>query len=218
MGKKTLLLICTFFLCSTLALARAGTAGAQENKIFLYPSYYEVSAPGEEFEIYINITVTHAIDFFAIQNITWDPDIIELRYGNESDFVEGPYMSEYGTTGFVVTGINQTAGRVDEAMNGYISMSERPPGSGNLFKILFRGKAEGETLISMEYAYLLDAYSDPEWYLDPTNGLVLEPGTVHVIPEFPSVILMLLLLIVITSVLIISTARSRKRQSHIDRS
>lgn len=210
MGKKTLLLICTLFIWITLAAPRTVEAHP-ENKIFVYPASLQVNAPGEIFEIYINITVEHAIDFFAIQNITWNPNIIELRYGNESDFIEGEYMKDYGTTGFVVTGINQTTGRINEAMNGYISISERPPGSGNLFKIIFRGKAVGQTTISMESAYLLDAITDPEWYLDPSNGLILEDGTVTIIPEFPTVILMLLLLIAATtSTLLASKVRSKK--------
>jgi hypothetical protein len=208
MKKKTLLLIYTFLIC--IILARARTAEAQDqNKIFVYPSYLEVSAPGQEFEISINITIAHDFDFFAIQNITWNPNIIELKYGNESDFVEGDYMKAYGTTGFVVTGINQTTGRVNEAMNGYITVSKAPAGSGNLFKILFRGKAVGQTVIAMESAYILDTYDDPEWYLAPENGLVLEDGTVNVLPEFSTTILMLFLLIATASTLLASKLRPK---------
>lgn len=206
MGKKRLLLICTLFLC--IILTRAKTTEAQQPtcKIIVHPSYYEVSAPGEEFEIYINITDAPEIDFWAIQNITWDPNIIELRYGNESDFVEGSYMQPYGTTGFVVTGINQTAGRVEEAMNGYLTISYRPPGSGDLFKILFRGKAVGSTMISMESAYLLNS-KDPDWYLLPE----LESGSVVVIPEFSNLLLPLFLVTTAASALIASKIKSKKR-------
>lgn len=210
MKKKMLTVASLLFICFILAQPR--TTNAQEEcTIAISPSTITVDAPDMDFIVNVTIITAPNMDFYTINNITWDDSIIGLKTGTETDLVEGSFMKNFGSTVFAVYGLY--AGRIEDIGCGFLTLSYAN-GSGLLFQIKFHSKAVGTTTIDIGYAMLLDATSHthpPEWYLDPSNGLTLSSGTVDVIPEFSASIL-LPLLAAATLIAIIATKSLRKRQ------
>jgi len=210
MRKKMLPLLIMFLLC--VLLARAGTTNADVLGTISVGPVPTISAPGIEFNVTVSINVSPKIDFYIIEPITWNPDIIELKNGGTlADIVEGPFMKNAGSTVFVPMGINNALGKIDQISCGFLDVVD-VNGSGVLFTIQFRSKAVGETPIDIGYAVLLNSLVDPEWYLDPSNGLELNDGSVTVVPEFSASVLLPLLLIATIIAIIAAKALPRKRQ------
>jgi hypothetical protein len=206
MEKKTLPLICAVLLC--IILANAGTVDAQTLTIGVYPTSLTVDAPGQLFTIYINITDAPTMDFYDMYNITWNPDVLELETGTEADIVEGPFMKAFGTTITLVQDIEP--GRIGDIACGFLTVSFAE-GSGNLFEIKFRGKAEGVSDIYIEYAYVLNGSSLVDEFFQED----LPYSTVTVIPEFPASMLLPLFLIATAIAVVTVTVWSRKRRMPI---
>jgi hypothetical protein len=200
MKKKILLLICAFFLCTSLTGIRKTEAGI--STIYVWPSTITVDAPGQPFNVYINITGAPVMDFWDIYNITWDNSIISLQHGTDVDLVEGPYMKNNGSTVFVATGIEP--GRIGEVCCGFTTTST-VYGDGNLFYIKFTATAVGTTQIQIGYSYLLLGVNGVD---EPT----LTPGTVNVIPEFSASVLLPLFLLATMIAILAATFQSRKRR------
>jgi hypothetical protein len=203
MKKKILLLICAFFVCISLLGVRK-TEAAGISTMYVWPSTIDVSAPGQLFTVYINITNCPTMDFYDIYNITWDSNIIQLQHGTDADLVEGPFMKNNGNTIFVSTGIEP--GKIGEVACGFtvVSTSE---GDGNLFLIKFNATAVGTTQIIIGYSYLL-------WGVSGVDEPNLTPGTVNVIPEFSASVLLPLLLAATAIAIIAARISTRKKPVH----
>lgn len=211
MEKKTLTLACMFILC--IILARAGTADAADTAIMAVdPPSKIVDAPNLSFTINVTLSIAHKIDFFDIYDITWDSTVLELETGTGADIVEGPYMKAFGSTLFTFTGINNAIGKIGEVACGYLTASEAN-GTGVLFSIKFKSKAAGISPITIGHeTYLLDSKTNASWYMDSTNGLQINDGSVNVIPEFPTSVLLPLFLVATTIAIAAATLSSRKRR------
>ena len=200
MGKKTLALISTLFLC--IILTRAGTVDAQASTIAVIPASQTIALPGQLFSVDITITSVPASTQYIINNITWDPNIIELEHGTEADIIQGPFL---GGAIFLVT-ISATPGQIDEVTEARLTGTKS--GSGILFTINFRSKAAGVTQVKIGFAIF---YSG----LLPSDIPNVNNATVTVTPEFPASMLLPLFLTATSIVLIVATVWSRKRRSHI---
>lgn len=204
MKKKILPLFCILFIC--IIMMRTGTANAQEPIVAFKPATMTINQPGTSFAV--NITVTNAVNItqFIIQNITWNPSVLQVN--TTSQIVEGPFLKNVDTTVFLTKPPNNIQGRLPEITCITLNL-KKASGNGTLCTIWFYAKAAGETQLSFsEATYLLDI--DQVIYPQVTNG------TVTVIPEFPASMLLPLFLIVTTTItLIATTVRSRRRQGHI---
>lgn len=199
MGKKTLPLLCTLLI--VIILTRAGTADAQVSTLAVDPPTKTVDNPGLLFTVDIKITNAPTMMQYIITNIMWDPNIIELETGTESDVVKGPFLG--GDVFLVTIGL---PGFIDEVTEA--KLSGTTSGSGTLFTIKFRSKAMGTTNITIEYGSRL------------LNGLTIADfpnrnnGTVTVVPEFPASMLLPLFLTA-TAITFIAATVLRKRRSYI---
>lgn len=170
MGKESCLAY-TLLLCITLATIEA--ANAQTSTIYVYPTSKTINAPGQLFTIDINIANAPPMDFYAIQNITWNPDVIELQHGNYTDIVEGSFLKRIPGSETVIVATVEP-GRISDMGCGFLTNSTTE-GNGTLFSIKFRSKGTGNSNIEIGYAYILDMGRDPEWFELPNlkNGTVI---------------------------------------------
>lgn len=183
MEKKTLLLIFSILLFASLAATEKASAGT--STIAVYPTNVTVDQPGQEFNITIKITNAPQGTQYIINNITWNPAYIELRTGTDADIVEGPFMKTFGPTTFLAQGF--FAGRIGEVTCALMSGEVTEGSSGDLFIIRFRSKAVGTTNVNIQIAYFL-------WELEVVDEPTLQGGTVTVIPEFSTAILLIFLM------------------------
>jgi len=198
MGKKTLLLTCTFLLC--IFLARAGTVDAAISTVAVNPPSLTVLQPNQSFTVIINITNAPTMTQYLL-NITWDPDVLELETGTEADVVEGPFLKSFGSTIFLVK--TPEPDRLPEVTCGLLYGYAN--GDGDLFTIKFRSKAVGVSDINIAYCVLFNELV----VADIPN---LQKGTVTVLPEFTAFMLLLLLLTTTAFALITKKVWSRKRR------
>jgi hypothetical protein len=205
MRKKIPLLFCSFLICVILAETR--TANAQTSTMAVDPASLEIAAPGELFTVNITITNAPIITQFIINDLTWDPDILELETGTVNDFVEGPFLKSVpgSTTVWLVQA--PQIGRAPEISNAYMTGGPCPGGDGVLFTIRFRAKANGTSSIHVDAAWLLNG-------LQIADTPTLENGSVIVIPEFPTSMVIPAFLIT-TTVTLIAAIVLRKRRNPI---
>jgi hypothetical protein len=137
----TILLICTFLSC--IPLARAETSSSGISTIYVWPASKVVN-PSDLFTLYFNISGAPTCDFWNIYNITWDPTVIQLEHGTDADIVEGPFFKAHGSTIIVAAGVNNTKGQIWNIACGFLSGGPAS-GSGNLFYIKFKAKANPST-------------------------------------------------------------------------
>jgi len=200
MGKKTLLLICTLLLC--ILLIRTGTTNAQLSTVAVNPASLTVDQPNELFNVTITITDAPEMTQFIINNITWDPTVLELETGTETDIVEGPFLKSFGSTVFLTQSI--TSGKIGE-VTCVLSSEGYASGSGDLFTIKFRSKAEGISDINIGFCVLLKE-------LDVADLPQLQNGTITVIPEFPMHMFLIVFLLVTTTIALMARSQMRKRR------
>lgn len=204
MEKKILPLFCMLFMC--MITMRTGTASAQGPIVSIDPATITVNQPNTAFAV--NITVTNAVNItqFIIQNMTWNPNILQVNL--TSDIVEGPFLKAVDTTVFLAKPPNNTIGRLPEVTCITLTL-KKVSGNGTLYTIWFFAKATGVTQLSFSSAtYLLD--------IDQVIYPETEDGAITVIPEFPTSMLLPLFLIITTAItLIATTVRSRRRLGHI---
>lgn len=204
--KIPLLLFCLSLICVMLAGTRA--ANAQLSTISVDPPSQDINEPAILFTVNITITDAPTLTQFIIKNITWNPDVVELETGTIDDFVEGPFLKEFGGTVWLVKKPDNVTGIAPEVSGAYISGGPCPGGDGVLFTIKFRSKAVGSSDIHLQIAWLLDG-------LNMADTPTLEDGTVTVIPEFPMSILLPIFLIATTTIAILAkTLISRRRQEY----
>jgi hypothetical protein len=180
------------------------------------PPSKTVDGPGLSFTINVTLSIAHKIDFFDIYDITWNSTVLELETGTDDDIVEGPYMKAFGTTVFTFAGINNTIGTIGEVACGYLTSSEAN-GTGVLFSIKFKSTDDaraGDTspIAIGDGTYLLDAKTDQSWFMNSTNGLQIDDGSVNIVPEFPASVLLPLFLVATTIAIAAATLSSRKRR------
>lgn len=204
MNRKTLILLSTF----TLLLILAGTAktNAQELTMAIYPSTIQVDAPGMDFDVNVTIANMPRADFFDIYNITWDPDIIELRTGSDADIVEGPFMKSFGTTVFAVTYVDNVNGRIDNVACGFLTLVFAE-GNGVLFTIKFKSKGIGTTIIDIQEGWVYNMSHQPE---PQAWNATIQTGTVNVVPEFPSSTILAIFLTATTIAILAAKTRKPK--------
>ena len=197
MGSKKLLLICTFLLY--MILARTGTANALgESTIYVDPPTKTVNTPGENFNVTVKVTNGPFMTQYAT-NLTWNPAVIELQTGTESDVVKGTFLN--GEM-FLVT-IGTTPGRIAEITEA--KLAGVASGSGTLFTVKFRSKAVGVTPININFAVFLNG-------LDVADEPTRNNATVTVLPEFPATLLLSFFLTATAIAFIAKTMLSRKRR------
>ena len=203
MEKKIIPLFCVLFIC--IIMIRTGTANAQGIVAF-NPITITVDQPGTMFAV--NITVTNAPNMtqFILQNITWNPNVLQLNSTDE--VVEGPFLKAVDTTMFLCKEPNNTEGRLPEITDITLHL-KTTSGNGTLCTIWFFAKATGVSQLSFSQdTYLLN--------VDQPIDLETEDGTVTVVPEFPASILLPLFLIITSAItLLATTVRSRRRQGQI---
>ena len=204
MGKKALLLICTFFLC--IVLARTGTVDAGISTLAVYPSSQIVSQPGKYFTVNFTITGAPALTQWIVNNITWNPAVVSLATNTTGDIIEGPFLKAFGATTFLVTP-NPTEAKIDEA-TCILSIATGSGGSGTLFTINFTSKAVGFSDIKIQVGVLLKG-------LELADLPNITNGTVTVVPEFPASMLLPLFLGATSTALIARTVWSRKRRIRV---
>lgn len=193
MRKKMLLLACVLIFCATLLKTETiNVHGDDEwpkgiSTISVSPATITVNQVDETFTV--NFTITNAPNMtqFIVNNITWNPAILQLNTGSDSDFVEGPFLKSFGSTVFMIGPVYPDEGRAEEVTCALISNYVTPNSSGLIFSITFRSKAVGESPIDIGFAILLCD-------LDVADEPTLQGGIVTVVPEFSSAIILLLLL------------------------
>jgi hypothetical protein len=203
MRKKTLALLSTFLLF--VILARTETADAQTMALAVDSKTVDISVT-QLFTVSINITNAPTMTQYIMTSITWDPAVLELETGTDADVVKGDFLA--GDV-FIAT-IGSMSGNIEEVTEGKLSGTKS--GSGNLFKIKFRAKTEGTSLVGIGFCILLNDLTP----VGDTTGLygyiAVTNGTIDVVPEFPIAMLLPCFLIVTTIAIIAATVWSRKRQ------
>lgn len=209
MRKKILLLLCSFLICGILAGVRTANAGT--STIAVYPPSQDIAEPGILFTVNFTIINAPTMTQYIINNITWNPNVVELETGTKADFVEGPYLKAYGGTVWLIQPPDNVAGYQEEVSAAFL-MDQGPasPGDGVLFTIKFRSKAVGSCDIHTDVAYILNG-------LNLVDTSTLEDGSVIVIPEFPASMIVPLFLILTTTIAVMAKiVWSRRRREHID--
>jgi hypothetical protein len=201
-----LLLTCAFLFC--LALPRTEPANAAISTISVSPSTITVDQPGMTFNVTFRLTNAPNMTQFIVNNITWNPAIIELATGSDNDFIEGPLLKSFGSTVFMTSYPSASDGIIDEVTCALLTTYVTPGSSGDIFTITFRSKIVGTTSIDIGYGILLRD-------LDIADEPTLQGGTVNVVPEFSPIVLLMLLL---SATVVALTAKNlgRKRQKTIN--
>lgn len=206
MKKVMLLLMCAFIFC--LALPRTEKVDAAISTIAVSPSTITVDQPGVQFNVTFTLTNAPNMTQFIVNNITWNPAIIELATGTDSDFVEGPLLKSFGSTVFMTSYPNASQGIIEEVTCALISEYVTPGSSGDIFTIKFRSKIVGSTPIDIGYGILLVD-------LDIADEPALQGGTVNVVPEFSPIVLLILLLSTTAIALKAKNFSSKKQKTNI---
>jgi len=124
--------------------------------------------PCDNFQVIVKVADAPEFTQYIIE-ISWDPNVLELQTGTADDVIQGPFMSGFGGTVFLVT--DPEPGRLPEVtealLAGYAS------GTGDLFYINFHAKGVGDSPITLERAVLLKELDVVP--CDPVHGIVHVP-------------------------------------------
>jgi hypothetical protein len=204
-GKKALCVSLILLLAVSVALVSIPSVHALVPLISLSPATISVSAPGQNFTVDVNVTdvsdlkgVVCMLDYNAsILNAT-----LVSKTAITNDATKWLPIDANGT--FHWDGpptINNTIGRVWVYPWGFTPFT----GSGAVLSITFTAIAAGNSNLHFYFTQLLDSMADEI----PHD---VEDGTVTVIPEFPTFIIVPLLLIATLAATLAKMFWSKKRK------
>jgi len=197
--KNKYLLLVPFILVTCMNIAMTSTVKAQEVVFAISPSTYEASEPGHTFQVNLTITdVTNLWSWMCV--ISWDPAVLSCVSVSKGPFIPDPVM-------WLAAPPNASA----IPSLSCISMTVPKTGyngSGTLATITFNATAVGNTYLRLTGTYLLDpkTTSTKPVLIEHT----VEDGTVTVVPEFPTSIILPLFLMATAGIAVLVKIFAKK--------
>ena len=206
--KNALYTILTLMLIASMTVASAQPAHATQQTILsVEPTEYEAPAPGHNFMISIVITNVSRLGAISFK-LGYNTTLLDAVWCSLTS------MSETWLSDFVPAPWNETIGIVDEqgyVVFGALAKDLLDPfiGSGAILTINFTATVTGSGLLDL-YETIVQGI-DPDLNIYPIEHEVVG-GSITVIPEFPTSLVMPLLLIATLAATFLGKFWSRKRE------
>jgi len=209
------------FLFITIATIGSITNEANAGTTIVAVVPTEIIVPPEDIgkTFQVNVTVTNVTDLYAWNiNVSWNPSV--LRFVGVP--VEGPFLKQGGTTAFMYSKINNTAGYINGAGISCTLLGTVPGvnGNGTLLILTFNATAIGVSPIDISSPVSKDVPRKTVLVKSDRKTLIPHEdvdGSVTVIPEFSGPILTAVFLaITLLAVALAKKASSLKRRVTIN--
>ena len=201
-NKFLLLILC--ILISSMAMT--SLVKATPETLAIYPPSHTVEELGEQFQV--NITIADVTDLWSyILDLSWNASILECI-----EVTEGPFMKNVAGTVFLSKA--PEPGYIPEITCSFLSIVGAS-GNGVLATVTFNATGIGETDLHIggPLAGEPDLIDNDEWPITVT----VEDGSITVIPEFPtSIILPLFLILTAIIAIMVKIAWPRRRRGPIN--
>lgn len=194
--RKTLVCIPLLLTITMLVVRLQSVVRATPTSIEVVPASLE-QEPGDSF--LVNVTVNDVTDLYLwMFRLRWNNTVLQLN-----SIEEGPFLQRGGETSGIwrnphnISDMN-AGGRIDEATCSLLGAVLGVDGNGTVATLNFTCLSLGDS--ALEFWEEAPYYESATDLLDSNLGSILHtatPGTVDVIPEFSSVILIAVFLLVI---------------------
>ena len=200
--RKVVVSTLLLFVITTFVIGLPGVARASPSSIEVVPASLE-QLPGDSF--LVNITVNDVTDLYLwMFRLRWNNTVLQLN-----SIEEGPLLQNEGDTSGIwlspptISEIN-IAGRIDEATCSLLGAVPGVDGSGMIATLNFTCLSMGDS--ALEFWEEASYYEPATDLLDSSLDSIphtATPGTVDVIPEFSSVMLIAVFLLTTLFVVIL---------------
>lgn len=220
--KKQILLIAFIFMLG-MAIAKPVQAQAPLGTIVVEPAVITDVLPGNTFQVNITVDITGTGKgmFQWVLCLSWNPAILNLTDGPDADTLanpeEGSFLKSAGTTAFLWETIDYTTGNIYGLTCVSLAGAEAT-GSGVIVNLYFKALALGDSAIDLYGP--ADYPTTPIWLTlagDLYVFATVADGSVIVIPEFPTfLVIPLFTLVTLVIVVITKKAWIRRRREHLN--